>query len=138
MANLVLSVLFLAIGSMFDACMDKMAYHYDRSIFSKFRNQGFWDPNISWINKWTIVPNPSKPKGVEKFWGSSRWFVAFTDGWHTLQFFQLYFYASAAAIWVEIPGWNKFIVFNLALIAMRLIMGLVFVLFFDHLLIRRK
>jgi hypothetical protein len=90
------------------------------------------------MNKWTIVPNPNNPKGVEKFWGSSRWFVWFTDGWHFFQFFQLLFYTAAAAVWVDFPEWPKFISFVVSLIGMRLIMGLVFVLFFDNLLIRRK
>lgn len=38
----------------------------------------FWHKNIAWKNKWK---NGDKSQG-EKFFGSSRWFVAFTDAWH--------------------------------------------------------
>lgn len=40
----------------------------------KFQPKEFWIKNISWKNKWK--------NGKEKFWGSSRWFVSFTDAWH--------------------------------------------------------
>ena len=40
----------------------------------KFQPKEFWIKNISWKNKWK--------NGKEKFWGSSRWFVMFTDAWH--------------------------------------------------------
>jgi hypothetical protein len=38
----------------------------------------FWHKNIAWKNKWK---NGDKSQG-EKFFGSSRWFVLFTDAWH--------------------------------------------------------
>lgn len=44
--------------------MDKLQFHYDRSIFSEFKNQQFWNPEISWKNKW----EPYKPKtSIGKF-----------------------------------------------------------------------
>ena len=44
----------------------------------KFLPERFWNKYMSWKNKWK---NGDKAQG-EKFWGSSRWFVMFTDGWH--------------------------------------------------------
>ena len=44
----------------------------------KFQPKEFWIKNISWKNKWK--------NGKEKFWGSSRWFVMFTDAWHLFGF----------------------------------------------------
>lgn len=44
----------------------------------KFYKKTFWIKSISWQNKWKDG-NPAKG---EKFWGSSRWFVALTDAWH--------------------------------------------------------
>lgn len=41
-------------------------------------NPLFWHKNKSWQNKWK---NGDKKQG-EKFFGSSRWFVLFTDAWH--------------------------------------------------------
>lgn len=39
----------------------------------------------SWRNKW----KNGDPKQGEKFWGSSRFFVFYTDHWHLAQFFFL-------------------------------------------------
>lgn len=44
----------------------------------KFKNTFFWIKDLSWRNKWK---NQDKKQG-EKFFGSSRWFVLFTDAWH--------------------------------------------------------
>ena len=44
----------------------------------KFHAKEFWIKNLSWKNKWK--------NGKEKFWGSSRWFVSFTDAWHLFGF----------------------------------------------------
>lgn len=41
-------------------------------------NTLFWHKNEAWKNKWK---NGDKKQG-EKFFGSSKWFVMFTDGWH--------------------------------------------------------
>lgn len=44
----------------------------------KFKPVIFWVKDQSWKNKWK---NGDKKQG-EKFFGSSRWFVLFTDAWH--------------------------------------------------------
>lgn len=44
----------------------------------KFKPSNYWLKTVSWQNKWK---NGDKKQG-EMFWGSSRWFVMFTDGWH--------------------------------------------------------
>jgi hypothetical protein len=72
---------FLAGAS--EGVMDKINFHYFKSIFreeDKF-NQKFWNPEISWENKYKDIVNYEP-----KFWGSTTFFVAFTDAWH---FFQL-------------------------------------------------
>ena len=45
-------------------------------------NPLFWHKNEAWKNKWK---DGDKTKG-EKFFGSSRWFVMFTCGWHLFGF----------------------------------------------------
>ena len=45
-------------------------------------NPLFWHKNVAWRNKWK---DGDKTKG-EKFFGSSRWFVMFTDAWHLFGF----------------------------------------------------
>ena len=56
----------------------------------KFSNKFFWLKQYSWINKWktrtgdlNMIPLvDDKGNKIEKFFGSSRWFVALTDAWH--------------------------------------------------------
>ena len=47
-------------------------------------NPLFWHKNVAWKNKWK---NGDKKQG-EKFFGSSRWFVMFTDAWHLFGFLE--------------------------------------------------
>lgn len=77
---LALAVTFFIIAAIFNAAMDKLQFHYSQSIFARL-DAKFWNPAISWRNKWR---NGRKSDG-EKFWGSSRWFVSLTDGWHLMQ-----------------------------------------------------
>jgi hypothetical protein len=74
-------LLFLFIAAINKAIMDKLVFHYEKSIFSKFKNENWWDKTKSYKNKWK---NGNQEDG-ERFWGSSRWFVSFTDAWHLHQ-----------------------------------------------------
>ena len=47
-------------------------------------NPMYWYKDSSWGNKWK---NWDKSQG-EKFFGSSRWFVVFTDAWHLFNDFR--------------------------------------------------
>ncbi len=76
---MILIGLFLIILSgIAEAIMDTLQFHYDNSIFKKFKNQRFWYPGFSWMNKW----KDGDPKNGERFLGSSTIFVGFTDAWH--------------------------------------------------------
>lgn len=81
MIYIVLTLLLLAGVS--EAIMDKLQFHYSLSVFSRF-NPLFWNPDISWKNKWK---NGDKLQG-EKFWLSSTLFVFTTDAWHLFKFFR--------------------------------------------------
>jgi hypothetical protein len=72
-----LIVLFILTAAICKAVQDKIQFHYAKSIFQK-RNPRFWNPNISWKNKW----KNGEPEFGEAFWGSSTIFVSFTDAWH--------------------------------------------------------
>ena len=62
------------------AIMDKVNFHYSTSIFKKL-NPLFWNPEVSWRNKWK---NGDVNQG-EKFFGSSTFLVWTTDAWHLFQ-----------------------------------------------------
>lgn len=80
--------------------MDELAHHYDSIKISAIKkNPQFWDKRSSWSNKWKLEFNKSLPiiTDKERFWGSSRWFVFLTDGWHLVQFITYQFLALAIA-----------------------------------------
>jgi hypothetical protein len=70
---IILAIIFATISGIAKAICDLS--EEDRI---KFKPKTFWIKSISWKNKWK---DGDKSQG-EKFWGSSRWFVSFTDAWH--------------------------------------------------------
>lgn len=72
----VVGIIFLILSGASDAARDKILFHYDNSIFSTFKNQQFFDQDISWKNKY-------KPDLVTpKFFLSTTSFVFMTDAVH--------------------------------------------------------
>ena len=70
--------LLFVLAGFCEAVMDKLQFHYDISIFKNFKNQLFWDPKISWRNKY----EDGDPLKGEKFFLSRSLFVGLTDAWH--------------------------------------------------------
>jgi len=67
--------------------MDKLQFHFDKSIFSnkdKYK-QLFWNPIDSWKNKW------KEDLKTERFAGSSTMFVFTTDAWHLFKLLRTFF-----------------------------------------------
>ena len=83
---IIIGVLLTIASSFSKAIMDLSE---DKKL--KFKNEFFWLKAYSWKNKWKLddKSNPIRVNGkyVEKFFGSSRWFVMFTDAWHLFGFF---------------------------------------------------
>jgi len=119
--------LFLIFAALVKAIMDCLQFHYKDSPFAKFKKQIWWNPTISWKNKW----RGGKPENGEKFPGSSTIFVWTTDAWHffqmiflTLMFLSIVFYTplfSVSYSWVF-----DFIIY-------RIIFGVTFTLIFKRL-----
>ena len=70
---IILAIAFSILSGLFKAICD-----LSEEADIKFTPALFWVKNLSWRNKWK---NGDKKQG-EKFFGSSRWFVLFTDAWH--------------------------------------------------------
>lgn len=66
------AVLVFASGA-FEGVMDHLQFHYDKP------NQ-FWNPDISWTNKYKNH-DPAQGKTF-----AGKYFVAATDGWHLMKF----------------------------------------------------
>lgn len=76
--QIIVICLLITISSIAKSVQDKLQFHFDKSVFSKAKNPQFWNPVLSWKNKYK---NGDKKQG-EKFLGSSTIFVSLTDGWH--------------------------------------------------------
>jgi hypothetical protein len=116
--------ILIFLSGLFESVMDTLQFHYDVSIFKKLINQRYWNPLISWMNKW----KNGDPKQGERFLGSSTIFVGLTDAWHTFKllhnltiFLGLFFIAISQATIL----WMIFYY-----IIARIIFGLSFSLFF--------
>ena len=98
---IILSVGFAILSGICKAVMDL-------SEESKIKgNPLFWHKNKSWQNKWK---NGDKKQG-EKFFGSSRWFVLFTDAWHLFGVLFRAFYAKVyicIGLLISIDIWYTF------------------------------
>ena len=81
----------------------------------KFKNEFFWIKIYSWKNKWKLDSKNNivikNGKYVEKFFGSSRWFVFLTDAWHLFGLlFRLSFAISyvCVGILISVNYWYTF------------------------------
>jgi hypothetical protein len=71
------------VSGMLDGTIESISYHYDNGFkvhFSEINNQ-FWDPSLSWANKYK---DGNSTLGA-KFPGSTTVFVCTTDGYHMLR-----------------------------------------------------
>jgi hypothetical protein len=105
--------------------MDKINFHFDKSIFFDKKNKLFWNPSESWKNKW------KEDLKTEKFTGSSTIFVFTTDAWHLFKFFK------NTSLFIGLPllylgGFNII----LSILIARIVYGLIFTLFFDKILVK--
>lgn len=91
-----ITLFFLA--GMLNAVMDKLQFHYSHSIFSVL-NAKFWNPAISWKNKYKNWPDDKR----EKFLGSTTIFVGLTDAWHLFQ--SLWILCFVAAPFLQPGAW---------------------------------
>ncbi len=108
-----------------EAIMDKLQFHYDKSIFNNPKyKQEFWNPTLSWVNKWKDSSGRE-----ERFVGSSTIFVFTTDAWHLFKFFR------TTALFIALPllcfSFNHLII---EMIMARVAYGLTFTLYFDKIL----
>jgi len=92
-----LTVVFAFASGIVRAVSNVVMFHYDTSIF---KNKSWYNPLTSSRNKWkktgeVINGIEIVQKGKERFWGSSRWFVAFTDPWHLHELLFRLFYTAA-------------------------------------------
>jgi hypothetical protein len=130
MLTLIIGFTLIFLAGLFEACMDSLQFHFETSVFSKLKYQYFWNPEISWKNKY----RDHDPTKGEDFPGSTTLFVAVTDGWHlskglrTLSIFM-------GLLLISIDQQTDFLV--LYFILSRILFGISFTLFFNRILVNK-
>ena len=76
--QIIVICILLFISALAKAIQDKLQFHFEKSVFMSVKNPQYWNPVISWKNKYK---NYDKTRG-ERFLGSSTIFVSLLDGWH--------------------------------------------------------
>lgn len=116
----IIAVILIVLASIFESTMDKINFHFEKSIFSDKKNQLFWNPSLSWKNKW------KEDLKTEKFWGSSTIFVFTTDAWHLFKFLR------NTSLFIGLPL-LYFLPINiiLSILISRFLYGIFFTYFFD-------
>jgi hypothetical protein len=89
------SIFFAMLAGCCNSVMDTLAYHFATSKFSQFDDQQFWNPELSWTNKW----KNGDPAQGEKFFGSSTFLVSLTDGWHLFKSLMITFWLFMTLSW---------------------------------------
>lgn len=113
------------------AIMDIIAHKYESSIFTRKKNNFFWNPYFSWRNKWK---NGNKKEG-EAFLGSSTIFVWYTDAWHR---YQMYYGISVCLLSFLIPIiFKETIVYISIFVTTQILYRGVFELYYRKLLIKK-
>lgn len=107
------SIILIAIAGMFNALYEIIFVFFDQSIFRNL-NPLFWDPQISWKNKWAQpYPQPPEkkwyyfgfyPRYKERFPYSSTIFVWVTDAWHLFKALMLACIMAAIVLYVPVFG----------------------------------
>lgn len=111
--KVVVSLVSFGIAASLCAVTETLKEFFDRSIF-KDLNQEFWNPQISWRNKWK---DGDITKG-EKFFGSSTFLSLFTDGWHLCKFLFILFLiisivSALSVLGVIFTAWYGYIVVSI-------------------------
>lgn len=140
--NLIITIacaILISLAGLSNAAMDKMQFHYSKSIFPKDqdlllgKSEQFWNPTLSWRNKY----KDNDPTKGMKFPMSTGALVFLTDGWHLMQFFMLTFFQLAVTIpLIRLWKLNRWYAI-LAVLPAKFLFSAVFVLFFHRLLLPR-
>ena len=106
-----ISLIFLSLAAICNAVMDVVSFHYWDSIFFKLSKHKWWDPKVSWMNKYDEYGKRKK-----WLWGLINKPVQFTDSFHFFKMLMIIFIIIAIVtykgmeLWYYLPlsyvAWN--------------------------------
>lgn len=136
METLVLSIVAIlwVLGARFNAVMDCLQFRYDVSKFSNKKKQTFWNPSLSWVNKYK---DGDTTKGPKWFGLSTTVLVGLTDAWHLFQLLSNTMLALSVIVVMHIDISIVWWQILLRLIGLKMIWGSVFELHYEHLFIKK-
>lgn len=127
----VVGIILVGLAGFFKAVMDKLQFHWHRSIFYRDRmrfNPLFWNPQLSWENKYELGSSYK----VEKFKFSTTLLVFLTDAWHLAQM------STYLLIFIGLPmlsfASDSLLELVIAIFIARVVFGIVFELSFKKFL----
>jgi len=127
------SVAMLVLAAASNAVMDTLSFRYGRSVFSRLGHREWFDPSVSWPNKW----KEGDPKKGEAFPLSSTALVATTDAWHLAKLLCISFIILAVlapfSLLIKLPWWAWVLIF----LSLKILWGLIFEGLFAGLFILR-
>lgn len=92
----------MALAGIANACMDTLkTRRWSSSIFRVFKKDSWFNPAISWRNKWK---NGDDVYG-ERFFGSSTILVWITDAWHFFKMIMLVLICASVVLYVPLFNW---------------------------------
>lgn len=112
---------------LFEGVMDKLQFHYSNSVFYHLKNKMFWDPEISWQNKY----KNGDPMDGPKFPFSTSLLVGLTDAWHLSKLLRTFFmFAGIFFIFINCQTQMMCLIY---VIISRILFGISFSLSYDYL-----
>jgi hypothetical protein len=110
---MIVALIAFVSSAVFEGVMDYLQFYYSGT-------DHFWNPRLSWINKWSFSQLGKK----ERFFLSSTVLVFLTDGWHLMKWFRnrcidigTFFLLSQI-----MPAWHAFGI----TVAIRVVIGIIF------------
>lgn len=124
---MVYSLIFIMLAAICNAIMDTITYHWYSSMFCGNVNRIWWDPEISWRNKYN---QGQVYNGLRKWWIFD---VPCTDAWHTFKNLMIVLIVLSIVTFdcKIIRFWYEYIIM---IIAYGLMWNLTFNLFYNKLL----
>lgn len=100
-----LSLVFFALAAICNALMDVLQFHYYKFRFANKVNKQFWNPQLSWKNKYIdgSLKNGLRFKGIFGFMAN------FLDAWHLFKMMMIICFALSVLFF---PISFKFCIFN--------------------------
>jgi len=138
MIYLIIPVIFYCISGALDAFMDTIKDHWSTFIWNGKVNPQFWNPAISWTNKY-IDNDPTKGHKTFKVFGITfNTFDALSDAWHIGKVIREGCNILAIVTALMIPFTYDTILIFLALVALiGALRNLTFDLFYNKLLVKK-